>query len=72
MESERRAKLDMEHEALLRMEATERAASAERAEEEAKGARASADMLAESLQIQVCSSLSAPEEQPILCGSERG
>lgn len=53
MESERRAKSDMEHEALLRLEAAERAASAEKAEEEAKEARRSAEMLAESLQIQV-------------------
>lgn len=43
----------MEHEALLRLEAIERATSAERAEEAAKSARASAEMLAESLRIQV-------------------
>lgn len=43
----------MEHEALLRLEAIERANTAQTAEEEAREARASAEMLAESLRIQV-------------------
>lgn len=54
MASERRAKSDMEHEALARLEAIERANSAQTAEKEAREARASAEMLAESLRIQVC------------------
>lgn len=62
MESERRAKSDMEHQACLRLEATERATLAERAEQEAKGARASAEMLAESLRIQVSFVLLAPRQ----------
>ncbi|CAM9595393.1 unnamed protein product [Pylaiella littoralis] len=57
MESERRAKSDMEHQACLRLEATERATLAERAEQEAKGARASAEMLAESLRIQLAATV---------------
>lgn len=44
----------MEHESLLRLEAVERANSARTAEEEAREAKASAEMLAESLRIQVC------------------
>ncbi len=43
----------MEHESLLRLEAVGRANSATRAEEEARAARESAEMLAESLRIQV-------------------
>ncbi|CAM9747976.1 unnamed protein product [Scytosiphon promiscuus] len=53
MASEERAKSDMEHEALLRLQANERAAAAERAEREAREARASAELLAESLRIQL-------------------
>jgi len=51
--SVRRAKSDMEHESLLRLEAVERANSSTRAEEESRAARESAEMLAESLRIQV-------------------
>lgn len=43
----------MEHEALLRLEAIERTTAAERAEQEAREARAAAELLAESLRIQV-------------------
>lgn len=59
MASERRAKSDMEHEALARLEAIERANSAQTAEKEAREARASAEMLAESLRIQVCTRVAA-------------
>lgn len=62
MASERRATSDMEHEALLRLEAVERANSAQTAEEEAREARASAEMLAESLRIQVCTRVAALSE----------
>lgn len=51
--AEKRARSDMEHEALLRLEANERAAAAERAEQGARKARASAELLAESLRVLV-------------------
>eukprot|EP00903_Cladosiphon_okamuranus_P019787 g18189.t1 len=57
MASERRTKSDMEHESLLRLEAVERANSAQTAEEEAREARASAEMLAESLRIQLATTV---------------
>lgn len=52
--AEKRIKSDLEHEALLRLEAVARANSAQTAEEEARETRASAEMLTESLRIQVC------------------
>ncbi|CAM9137313.1 unnamed protein product [Hapterophycus canaliculatus] len=55
--SEERAKSDMEHEALLRLEAIERATAAERVGQEAREARASAELLAESLRIQLAEAL---------------
>lgn len=51
--SERRTKSEMEHEALLRLEALEIAAQAEKAEKEASEARASAELEAGSLRHQV-------------------
>lgn len=53
MTSERRAKSDMEHEALLRLEASERASCAERAKKEAQEAKESVELEAESLRAQV-------------------
>lgn len=53
MTSERRAKSDMEHEALLRLEASERASCAEKAEKEAQEAREAIEQEAESLRAQV-------------------
>eukprot|EP00752_Nemacystus_decipiens_P017112 g15328.t1 len=55
--SEKRAKSDMEHEALLRLDAVKRANSAQTAEGEAREARASAEMLAESLRIQLAATV---------------
>lgn len=51
--AERRANSDMEHEALLRLEQVERASTAERAEEEAREATASMELVAESLRARV-------------------
>lgn len=53
MTSERRARSDMEHEALLRLEASERASCAERAQKEAQEAREGVELEAESLRAQV-------------------
>lgn len=54
--AERRAQSDMEHEALLRLEALERAGEAEQAESETREARAAAESEAESLRAKVTSS----------------
>lgn len=53
MASTRRATSDMEHEALLRLEAVERASTSERARDEAKEGRMAAEVEAESLREQV-------------------
>lgn len=53
MTSERRAKSDMEHEALLRLEALERASCAEKGEKVAQEAREGVELEAESLRAQV-------------------
>lgn len=53
MASEQRAKSDMEHEALLRLQAVEQASSASRAEEETKAAKAAAEAVIETLRVQV-------------------
>lgn len=53
MASERRARSDMEHEALLRLEAQEKISWAERAEEKAREARESAELEAESFRTKV-------------------
>lgn len=53
MASEQRAKSDMEHEALLRLQAVEQASSASRAEEEATAAKAAAEAVIETIREQV-------------------
>lgn len=60
MTSERRAKSDMEHEALLRLEATERASCAERAEKEAREAREVVELEAKALRAQVLYTAEGP------------
>ncbi|CAM9287411.1 unnamed protein product [Ectocarpus sp. 6 AP-2014] len=51
--SEQRAKSDMEHEALLRLQAVEQASSASRAEEEAKAAKTAAEAVIETLRVKL-------------------
>ncbi|CBJ26609.1 expressed unknown protein [Ectocarpus siliculosus] len=50
---EQRAKSDMEHEALLRLQAVEQASSASRAEEEAKAAKTAAEAVIETLRVKL-------------------
>ncbi|CAM9942479.1 unnamed protein product, partial [Ectocarpus fasciculatus] len=53
MASEQRAKSDMEHEAVLRLQAVEQVSSASKAEEEAKAARAAGEAVIETLREQL-------------------